>query len=213
MEKESQNVPVSRRRFTPSLARIETLSDGIFAIVLTLLALELKLPDSGGDADFLTVLYRNSGTLEGYFICFFIVGNLWRLHHLVTSLVPSHTPGLYVLNLLFLACVTLTPWSLNNLILFSADSGSIIVFSGILVFSWCMLITILSTALSTLHQEPDRQGSIRAIRIRLSGGLLAGLVSITCAILNQESLALYAWLLVIPYGYLVHPGARTETSP
>ncbi|MGM0560991.1 MAG: TMEM175 family protein [Pseudomonadota bacterium] len=200
---------MSLSRFTPSLARIETLSDGIFAIVLTLLALELKLPDTDGNADFLTVLYQNSGTLEGYFICFFIVGNLWRLHHLVTDHLPPATPGLYLLNLLFLASVTLTPWSLNNLVIFDADRGSIIGFSGILTISWCLLITMLSSALPLLKEDPDQARMVRIIRIGLLGGALAGLASILCA-LFFESLALYVWFLLIPYGLLSRRFIQTK---
>ncbi|WP_081649789.1 TMEM175 family protein [Fodinicurvata sediminis] len=207
--REQQGADLSLGRFTPSLARIETLSDGIFAIVLTLLALELKLPEAAGNNGFLTALYQNSGTLEGYFICFFIVGNLWRLHHLVTDQMPGETPGLYILNLLFLASVTLTPWSLNNLVIFDADSGSIIAFSGILMISWCLLIAMLSSALPLLKQDPDRHRLVRIIRIRLLGGALVGLISVLCA-LFLENLALYAWFLLIPYGYLSRSMIRTR---
>src|SRR6476646_7602836 len=79
--------------------RVELFSDGVFAIVLTLLVLNLKVPASHG----LTALRDITPALIVHAATFLLVGVMW---------VGQHRALLF--NLLILFCVTLLPFAAEN---------------------------------------------------------------------------------------------------
>jgi uncharacterized membrane protein len=94
--------------------RIEALSDGLYAIALTLLVLELKLPSLGANATNADLLHALGDLLPKvltWFLSFWVMAVLWlsqvRVYHLVHSL----TPAMVRLELVQLACVSLLPFS------------------------------------------------------------------------------------------------------
>ncbi len=203
---------ISPPRFAPSPHRLDALADGVFAIVLTLLALELRLPESAEEDGFWAVFLANVHVLENFVIAFFVVGVLWRLHHLVNDQLPRGTPYIHAMTLGFLASVTLTPWSLDNLMSFTQDPEAVMAFSGILLVSWTLLIGMLSSAL-TLDMEKARETSIRLSRRALLSGPLVALLSISLAYISPSA-ALYVWLLLWPVGFVARrlPYAPRQTD-
>ena len=77
-----------------SLGRLLTLSDGVFAIAMTLLTLDLKVPDLGAhpsDAALRHALGHNASAYLSFLVSFFVVANYWNRHrHLMRSVVRSH---------------------------------------------------------------------------------------------------------------------------
>jgi uncharacterized membrane protein len=199
-------------RFAPSPHRLDALADGVFAIVLTLLALELRLPETAEADGFWAVFVANAHVLENFVIAFFVVGVLWRLHHLVNDQLPRGTPYIHALTLGFLASVTLTPWSLDNLTSFTKDPEAVMAFSGILLVSWSLLIGMLSAALS-LDLEDKQAASIRRTRYALLSGPLVALLSVLLAYVSP-TIALYVWLLLVPVGIIARrlPYAPRQTD-
>lgn len=89
--------------------RIEALSDGVFAIALTILVLELEAPDLPQGADGAAVLRAFGETLhvlEFYLISFFVIGFYWYLHHQIFRFIDRHDPVLIMLNLAALLPIT-----------------------------------------------------------------------------------------------------------
>ncbi|MGY6569003.1 MAG: TMEM175 family protein [Salinarimonas sp.] len=194
-------------RFSPAPHRLEALSDGVFAIVLTLLALELRLPDTVDDARFADVMAGNAALIGSYVVAFFIVGLLWKLQHMVLEQIGRGVPGIHMLNLAFLATVTLTPWSLGNLTSFPGDSVAVATFSALLLFSWLLLIAILTSALAGEGTEDARRVGIRRLRISLTAGPLVAAASIALAPFSTDA-ALYVWLALIPISAVTRRLAR-----
>lgn len=96
-------------REAPGTGRIEALSDGIFAIALTILVLELEAPVLPEGADGAAVLQAFGGTLhviEFYLISFFVVGFYWYLHNQLFRFIDRSDPVLIVLNLAALLPIT-----------------------------------------------------------------------------------------------------------
>jgi uncharacterized membrane protein len=94
--------------------RMEALSDGLYAIALTLLVLDLKLPPLAGgetNAELVHALAALAPKAFTWFLSFWVMAILWmsqvRIYHLVHSL--SRT--MVRLELLQLACVSLMPFS------------------------------------------------------------------------------------------------------
>ncbi len=68
----------------PGLGRIGAFSDGIFAFAITLLVLELKVPQIGRDdvaAELVRALGAELPSLKSYLVSFFVIGNFWLVHH------------------------------------------------------------------------------------------------------------------------------------
>jgi uncharacterized membrane protein len=96
------------------LHRIEALTDGIFAVAMTLLVIELKLPDHGTvhSADELAVaLAALVPKAISWALSFFVLALFWIGHHRVFAFVRHADAKLVVLNLLELAAVSLMPFS------------------------------------------------------------------------------------------------------
>lgn len=90
--------------------RIEALSDGIFAIALTILVLQLEtpaLPSGAGGAEVLRAFGETLHVVEFYLISFFVVGFYWYLHHQIFRFVERHDPVLIALNLAALLPITI----------------------------------------------------------------------------------------------------------
>ena len=90
--------------------RIAAFSDGVIAIIITIMVLELKLPEAaaGGEvwSGFVAPL---APKLAVYALSFCIVGALWINHHQLLALVRRVTPQLMWMNLLLLFFISLIP--------------------------------------------------------------------------------------------------------
>lgn len=97
-----------------STGRIEALTDGIFAIAMTLLVLELKVPElpkSIGSAELLHRLGEEMPAFFSFLVSFIYCGLLWILHHLAMHFIRHLKLVLVWLNLLFLMSVAVVPFS------------------------------------------------------------------------------------------------------
>lgn len=89
-------------------ARIEAFSDGVFAIAITLLILEIKVP--GPSADLRLQLLKQWPSFVAFIISFAFIGIMWINHHrLFTHIRRSNNP-LMILNLLLLLGVSAVPY-------------------------------------------------------------------------------------------------------
>jgi uncharacterized membrane protein len=95
-------------------ARVEALSDGVFAIAMTLLVLDLRLPDLPPHPTS-AQLGRAVATLGpaffGFGITFVLTGTFWFLHHVTFHNTKCVTKGICAINVLFLMFVSLLPFS------------------------------------------------------------------------------------------------------
>lgn len=89
--------------------RLEAFSDGVFAIVITLLILDIKVPVVQ-PALLGTALVNILPQLLTYVLSFFIVGLYWHLHHQVATEI-KHIDGAFIwLNLAWLLFVSVLPF-------------------------------------------------------------------------------------------------------
>jgi uncharacterized membrane protein len=89
-------------------ARLEAFSDGVFAIAITLLVLEIGLP--GGSATLSHKLADAWPSYLGYAISFVTIGIMWANHHAIFRLIGPATHGLIVGNLVLLLTVAFLPF-------------------------------------------------------------------------------------------------------
>jgi uncharacterized membrane protein len=93
---------------------MEALTDGIFAIAMTLLVLELKVPDLPKHASATELLLKigeEGPSLFSFMLSFLYCGLLWVMHHLAMHFVRHLQIGLVWLNLVFLMSISTMPFS------------------------------------------------------------------------------------------------------
>ncbi len=103
------NIQKSNEEFTPSTGRIEAFSDGVFAIVVTLLVLELHVPElvkNFSNSEALNALYNLLPKFISFATSFVVIAIYWVNHHqLFHSLETADRPLLWYNNfLLFWLC-------------------------------------------------------------------------------------------------------------
>jgi uncharacterized membrane protein len=92
-------------------ARIETFSDGVFAIAITLLVLEIRVPEVGEDESLLEALVELWPSYLGYGISFLVLGTVWANHHNRFRYIVRSDHVLLFINLVFLMCNAFIPFS------------------------------------------------------------------------------------------------------
>ena len=94
--------------------RLKALADGVFAIVMTLLVLELTVPaatevaHSGGLARVLAEMWPE---FLFYGLSFLILGIFWLVHHMIFDVIERSDPTLVWLNIVYLLFAALIPFS------------------------------------------------------------------------------------------------------
>jgi uncharacterized membrane protein len=97
-----------------SVNRVEALADGIFAVAMTILVLDLHVPDLAHDASDLLVEHHLAALLPravSYVSGFLVLGTLWVGHHIHMHFIRRVDRTLLWLNLLFLLSVTFIPFA------------------------------------------------------------------------------------------------------
>ena len=92
--------------------RIVFFSDAVFAIAITLLALEIKIPEVAhytGAWQHLASLLELWPRVLNFLISFVVIGTYWTAHHRIFTYIHRYDRRLVWLNLLFLLCIACMP--------------------------------------------------------------------------------------------------------
>jgi uncharacterized membrane protein len=89
-------------------SRLEAFSDGVLAIIITIMVLELKVP---AGTRFLDLVHSAGVGLLTYLLSFVYVGIYWNNHHHMFSLVRQISGGVLWANLALLFCLSLFPFT------------------------------------------------------------------------------------------------------
>jgi uncharacterized membrane protein len=91
-------------------ARIEAFSDGVFAIAITLLILEIRVPPQTADGVLRDALRSLWPSYVAFLASFMTIGVMWLNHHRLFGLISKKDDGLIALNLLLLLGITWLPF-------------------------------------------------------------------------------------------------------
>src|SRR6187455_621249 len=118
------------------LERMILFSDAVFAIVITLMAIEIRLPhtDKGYQKDELAhALIHLLPTIMAYCVSFIFIGAIWYQHLKIFSLLKDYDKGLVVRNLILLFFVGLFPFSASVLTSAKGANVAFIIYIGIIL--------------------------------------------------------------------------------
>jgi len=195
--------------------RIEALSDGIFAIVMTLLILEFRvpsLPPNTPNVDVAPALAALWPKFVSYVVTFVSLGFFWVAHHIMYHAIRRADRTLLWLNIFFFMFVSLLPFSTSVLNAFSQAfiaplffGANLAIIGWLLFFQW-----------RYANSQPDMLASFvsaeyrKSVRFRmLIVPVATTLTALICFWSVGISLAIY--LLLLPLYML--PGASWGSKP
>jgi uncharacterized membrane protein len=103
-------VPPGAREMMPK-TRLEAFSDGVIAVAITLLALDLPLPDPATTHDLAAALGRQWPSFAAFAASFLTIGIVWINHHAMLRRIARVDHVTLVLNLLLLMFICVLPFS------------------------------------------------------------------------------------------------------
>lgn len=95
--------------------RVLAFSDAVFAIALTLLTLDLRLPSGLHGKAFTEGLHSLLPALGAYALSFFVLAQLWLAHHRIFGIVAQVNRAILVRNLFFLSLIAIMPFPVSLL--------------------------------------------------------------------------------------------------
>ncbi len=112
-----------------SLDRLLFFSDGVFAIAITLLSIELHPPE-GWDGTLAGLLSAGGKMLSAFAISFLVIGIFWNTHRRIFSTMSRYSGVIFVLNLLLLGAIVLMPF-VTSLLWAGAGSEPFFIYIGL----------------------------------------------------------------------------------
>ena len=112
--------------YQPSPSRLEAFSDGVIAVIITIMVLEFKVPKTDGFAGLLSL----APTLAVYALSFAFTGIYWVNHHHLIDRLKQVDHLILWANLGFLFCLSLLPFFTGYMVEKHLDSFSVAVYAA-----------------------------------------------------------------------------------
>jgi uncharacterized membrane protein len=199
--------------------RVETFSDGVIAIIITIMVLSLKLPDINHRDSAWTVrhqLYELIPYFVTYVFSFMMIGIFWVNHHHMFHMLDKTDERLLLLNLLFMFWMSLIPLSTAMM------GANPQVPDSVALYGFIMLMTTLSFAFmrtytinkNLVHQDDnqDISGKIRWVSLKGRTKSYIGTAAYFCSVplAYLDVYVAYFFFLIAPVIFFIPDGIDDE---
>ena len=175
-------------------ARLEAFSDGVIAVIITIMVLELKVPHQNGLAGLRTVL----PTLCLYLISFAFVGIYWINHHHLVHRTEEADELILYANLGFLFCLSLLPFFTSYVLEKKLDSFSVAIYIASMVITGFSFLLLRLAIARRLRHANKLDAEDEAVERKNWLSLFVYLVAIPLAFQHPHmALGLVAFVTVI----------------
>jgi uncharacterized membrane protein len=202
-----------REQMTEDLSRIIALSDGIFAVAITLLVLDIGIPSleqySGGELNIKlqSSLSHSLGSIACYVISFLVVGICWRAHHQIFQHIKRSNAILAYLNLVLLMVIAFLPVPTGYIGNYGSSPIAVIFYAPVVALTGLILWAIWLYA-TIGHRFVDRDLHPDYIRYYTISFLITPVifllsipivyVNVFEPVVSGPDLAKYFWILSLP---------------
>lgn len=193
------------KEYLPSTSRIEAFSDGVFAIVVTLLVIELgvpHMPDGFTSSDLLNELIHMSPKFISFILSFTVIVIFWSNHHQLFHSLQKADRKLLWLNNLLLFWMSFIPFPTALLGEYPLSIVSVIFYGAVLFFGSVSFNLIVTYAADKKMYFPDISNDVLKSAIKRGRiGPLVYFVSIISAFISVYiSLAIF---IIVPVIYFI----------
>jgi uncharacterized membrane protein len=199
--------------------RLEAFSDGVFAVAITLLALNLAVKGPGhGNGTLAYQLGHQWAAYTAYLISFFTVGIIWVNHHVLLSNVLVVTRLLLFLNLVLLLFVVLIPVATGTVGDYLSGGGFD---AKVAVAVYGIVLTGMSVGFSGIAEWSLGEGRTRvpvppdrrwAARVRFMSGGLVYLLVVGLAFVSAPAALGLSGLVAVYYVFERTPALGKATD-
>ncbi len=191
---------------------MEAFSDGVFAIAITLLVLEIGVP-SGSEDDLMGALVDQWPSYLAYVVSFATIGAVWFAHTVITEYLDRVTSVLIRLNLLLLLVVSFLPFPTRLLAEYIGETEparvATVIYGTNLLLTAAVVAVLWRYAVRERLVRPDMQDEdVKTLTKRLTPGLagyvamiVLGLFVPVLAVLGYLAVAVY---IIVPFGVIRH---------
>lgn len=195
--------------------RVSFFTDAVYAIAMTLLVVELHVPEVPRPVDpavLRQAVVSEGWAIVGFFIGFSILGRYWLAHHRFFSTLRSIDRGMISVNLLYLAFVAFAPFPTGLISRYEDKPDVFVLFAATMVAISGLELVLFRMAVRRGHMRIRLTPELERFGYIASGTPVVMMaLSIPLAYVGT-TLALLSWLLMIPVGLLIDraapPGAR-----
>ncbi|MGH3205688.1 MAG: TMEM175 family protein [Streptosporangiaceae bacterium] len=193
--------------------RLEAFSDGVFAVAITLLALNITVAGPG-PVRLQHQLWEHRWSFAAYLISFFVIGIIWVNHHVVIKSIAKVDRTLLYLNLVLLLFVVLIPFSTATAAQYLAAGGpdvkvAMAMYSAVFLGMSIGFGSIFEWTLHGDHRTvPLPPQAHWPARLRFVGGSGVYVVAIVVSLFN--AIIAFALIALVALYYIVE---RTPSSP
>lgn len=196
-----------------ALNRLNSLTDGVLGFAMTLLVLNVDIPEHSFSEQGLVEFFAGlEHDVVIYTASFFLIARYWVEHHLIFHCIRYVSRVLVWLNFLFMFSVTMLPFATKLKGIYERDAAVAAIFGAVHIACWLSLLATWRYAVS--HPDllqPSLDPSLeRRITRRLIYGPLVILVPVALSFVNVR-IGNLAFLLV-PIAYLFQPGIDPQIS-
>jgi TMEM175 potassium channel family protein len=183
------------------LERLIFFSDAVFAIAITLLALEIRLPAGGEDLSEAQLLAQLTGMWQRYLayaISFLVIGVFWMAHHRKFRFIKRYNSALMMLNLLVLMVIAFVPFPSSVISEYPDRTATI--FYALTMMLAALLMAVLWWYASRHNRLVDPRLDAKQRRRQMTAPLVTTLIfllSIGIAFFNADA-AKFFWILILP---------------
>lgn len=182
--------------------RLEAFSDGVFAIIITLLVLEIKIPEIPKNADsteFWNALKEIFPVIFSWVVSFLIVGTFWLQHHNILRMATKADYAIAWMNTVFLLFATLIPFPAEMMGRYPHIPLAVASLGIVMLLSTAVAITMFYyIAQNYLTHEYTKKDVMKNVRRAYLLGPLLYIIAIASAWLDTRiTFAIYAIVPVL----------------
>jgi uncharacterized membrane protein len=189
--------PLERLR-DPS--RVLALSDGVFAIIMTLLVLDIRVPQLAAGESLAAALRGLRPSLTAFVINFIVAGMYWVGHRDLFGLIRRADRGLVWLNIVYLLPLCLLPFGAGLLGRYDREPAALRIYGLIVVTIAVMRVAIWLYATSRPHllwHRLDHRQRRAGLALTVTPGLIFLLAVLIAATAPGVSLVIYGGMPVL----------------
>jgi uncharacterized membrane protein len=175
--------------------RVHAFTDGVCAIIITLLVIEIHAPTLGRGETLRHALEELKPSLAAFAISFVVVAIAWVGHRDLFALIQRTDRGLVWLNILYLFPLCLVPFGASLLATYWEDSTALVLYGFLLVAVALTRLSIWLYATNRPHVlagQIDAQARVVGILAALIPGAAYGVGIVLASISPTASLLIYA---------------------
>ena len=148
----------------PTNRRLESFSDGVFAIVITIMVIDVRIPASLAFFDDPPALMQFSTALGAYALSFIVIANLWTSHHYLVFTLNRPSRSTIWFNNLLLFWVTMLPLTTRFLGHYPKSPRAAAAFGVVAFCATAAFMLLRLHGRRTSHNELHRAIHLRALR-------------------------------------------------